>query len=663
MRKRIFIALFTLLSISSYAQQQVTSKLSLQPTLPVAGKELDISYDASGSDLEFSDEVKAALVLFQNFDWIAQSLPLSKRNGKWTAKYLLPQNVTFIAVKFYRGDIERPDVVDNNEGKGFYTAVLSSKGKLVAGSYLAEAILLTPPVPGGLLDGFSAPKENISNTEALLEKEGQIKGSGIEKYMSAYLMLKKKIMSETAFRKYADGILKDQLKSINISEQLLGDIQRYYSFDLKDKAMAQKVANRIKELYPNGSAARFLAFEEVMALKDLKKHQDAALQFLKDFPLTVWRKNPDSRAFAYYTIYRGIAEYYFDNHEYDKYLSLFDIIDFKTANELYRWNILRGFLSNKVDKKILFDMSSKLIPYLLAHQKDNSYMDDFQDSLKAQQNADQQMDDRLYTHIALAKETGSYAEGRNYLKKLTSDGLYSNAEINEIHLFILEKLVDEKGILTLLEMSVKNSAVTPSMFDKLKSIYLKNHNGNEVGYQNYLNSLKSKSKNDAMANHVRENMVDHPLIPFTLEDANGNIVNSADWKDKIVVIDFWATWCRPCIMAFPGMQLLVDKYAKDQQVVIYLVGTMQTGDYKAKSVNYVKSNGFRFNMLHDAVDKNGEQEKVFKSLVPLFNSSAIPRKIILKNGRVRYSSEGYSGSPSQLMDELSMAIEMLRSEK
>ena len=94
-----------------------------------------------------------------------------------------------------------------------------------------------------------------------------------------------------------------------------------------------------------------------------------------------------------------------------------------------------------------------------------------------------------------------------------------------------------------------------------------------------------------------------------------------------------------------------------------MIGTMQFGDYKKKSVDYVKGKGFRFNLLHDAVGEKGEQDKVFKSLIPLFKSSGIPRKIIIKNGEVRYSSEGYSGSPSQLMDELSMAIEILRAEK
>jgi hypothetical protein len=111
------------------------------------------------------------------------------------------------------------------------------------------------------------------------------------------------------------------------------------------------------------------------------------------------------------------------------------------------------------------------------------------------------------------------------------------------------------------------------------------------------------------------------------------------------------------------MQLLIDQYAKDPKVAVYMIGTMQFGDYKTKSVKYVQDNHYRFNLLHDAVGPKGEQDLVFRSLTPLFKSSAIPRKIIIKNGVVRYSSEGYSGSPSQLRDELSMAIEILRAEK
>ncbi|WP_431294489.1 TlpA family protein disulfide reductase [Pedobacter sp. P26] len=207
------------------------------------------------------------------------------------------------------------------------------------------------------------------------------------------------------------------------------------------------------------------------------------------------------------------------------------------------------------------------------------------------------------------------------------------------------------------------NALTPKMLTKLKEIYRNEHNGKEDGYQQYLSDLMPEAKKTEMKAHVLANMVNYPLVPFSLENADGKLVNSKDWANQIVVLDFWATWCRPCIEAFPGMQLLVDQYAKDPRVGIYMIGTMQQGDYKSKSENYVRQQGFKFNLLHDAVGPKGEQDLVFKSLVPFFKSSAIPRKVIIKDGIVRYSSEGYSGSPSELRDEISMAVEILKSEK
>ena len=46
-----------------------------------------------------------------------------------------------------------------------------------------------------------------------------------------------------------------------------------------------------------------------------------------------------------------------------------------------------------------------------------------------------------------------------------------------------------------------------------------------------------------------------------------------------------------------------------------------------------------------------------------FNSSGIPRKVILHKGRLRYTSEGYSGSPSKLADEITYAVKHIKNEK
>ena len=47
---------------------------------------------------------------------------------------------------------------------------------------------------------------------------------------------------------------------------------------------------------------------------------------------------------------------------------------------------------------------------------------------------------------------------------------------------------------------------------------------------------------------------------FTLPDINGNQVSLSDFEGKVVILDFWATWCPPCVKEVPHFIELYDEY-------------------------------------------------------------------------------------------------------
>lgn len=58
------------------------------------------------------------------------------------------------------------------------------------------------------------------------------------------------------------------------------------------------------------------------------------------------------------------------------------------------------------------------------------------------------------------------------------------------------------------------------------------------------------------------------LPDFSVTDLEGHPVSSSELRGKVVLIDFWATWCQPCKKEMPGYQKLVDRYGSRGVVAI-----------------------------------------------------------------------------------------------
>ena len=70
----------------------------------------------------------------------------------------------------------------------------------------------------------------------------------------------------------------------------------------------------------------------------------------------------------------------------------------------------------------------------------------------------------------------------------------------------------------------------------------------------------------------------------------------ADYRDKVVVLDFWASWCVPCRRSFPWMNEMHDKYGKDGLVIIGVNMDASTADAEA----FLAEIPARFQIIYDA---------------------------------------------------------------
>ena len=298
------------------------------------------------------------------------------------------------------------------------------------------------------------------------------------------------------------------------------------------------------------------------------------LKFLKDYPVTDLKQHPEWPSFIYYNGVRRLAPYFFyPDKDRNILIQMLPDYDFRTLAEIYRSTVFPFHMKKAVADSVNYVVAKPLIAEMEKKLTDKSYcIDDAYSPHQSDEWALSGLDHYRGSYADILYCLGKVDEALAQIFLITESRRYVESAVNETHLKCLLAKGDLKDIETLARNAFKSNAVTPAMMNILKQQYVKN-NGKEDGFEAYIESLKPEDEKEAFKEELKKSLIKEAYEPFQMEAMDKSIVKSSDWKGKIVVLDFWASWCFPCRSSFPGMQMAVDRYANDPDVKFYFVDT------------------------------------------------------------------------------------------
>jgi thiol-disulfide isomerase/thioredoxin len=205
--------------------------------------------------------------------------------------------------------------------------------------------------------------------------------------------------------------------------------------------------------------------------------------------------------------------------------------------------------------------------------------------------------------------------------------------------------------ITVAERSIRSGTASPTV--SAMYVQLQTEQGmDSIKIVQSLRALKADGQKLVSA-RLAKDLMQANAIDGEITTLDGKPLKLSDWKGKVVFIDYWATWCGPCIKSFPALQKLYERYKDNPNVVIAAVNVWERSKDRVTTVrDFLGKNKYiSFPIYMDATD----------AVVSKYGVTGIPSKFILgKDGRIQFKEVGMMPE-EQFLEETTNKIELLLS--
>lgn len=601
---------------------------------PEAGKAISFTYDPKGTKLEKSADITCQVFSFFSGAPKITKVNLIKEGGLYKAEVPTTDSTTLVALSF-----SMEDVRDDNPA-GYYVK-LSKGGKIPAEAYSNEA---------SLLDTYGRSlymKPDLEKSVAAYDQAFILKPALKDKYLFSYLSLNYRLNKETGSKLAIENI--DRLTKANaVLEKDLTLIYNLYSL-LKDKAAADAAKNAVLKAYPKGPFAYNQEFWVVLGQKNAAAFEEKMNSLIASYNLDQHKKaDADKLNYLYSILARGYAK--------EKNNEKFDFYAGKISDKVARAGIYNSIAwpwAEKNENTAFATEISKKSLEAITLAKDDEVPASYSSKEEYLKNLESTYGMYADTYALLLYNSGKYKEAIAYQDKSFSILKTGTADMRIRYVTYLKKDGQFEKAFTEAERVITEGNATDSIRNDFKMLYAKL--GKKGDYKTHLSKIEALAYSNERAVWLKK-MIDMPAPTFTLANLKGEKVSLSDFKGKTVVIDYWATWCGPCIASFPGMQLAINKYKDNPNVVFLFINTLQREENREKTVNEFMDNNkkYTFNVLLDTKSKADPNEF---DVVRQYKVEGIPTKFIIDGkGNIRFKMVGFSGSAEGVVKELDMML-------